>query len=135
MKLSGFAICCWFRGRDVLDSPSLDLEAPGPSRVASSHIGSAEKGFAKPSHENIVGSSLGMVQEIIWMLLLWMVILMMNHRVSFKPIWFVKKLLSISCPMILSKVLKDKFEISLQRLITYNNFDIKILRKTFWLFQ
>ena len=37
----------------------MDLEAPGPSRVASSHIGSAEKSFAKPSHKNIVGSSLG----------------------------------------------------------------------------
>ena len=78
-------------GKEMISTaPSLDLEAPGPSRVASSHIGSAEKGFAIPSHENIVGSSLGMVQETIWMMLLWMVKLMKNHRVSFKPICFVK---------------------------------------------
>ena len=73
-------------GKEIVSTTPLDSEAPGPSRVASSHIGSAEKGFAIPSHENIVGSSLGMVQEMIWMMLLWMVKLMMNHRVSFKPI-------------------------------------------------
>ena len=47
-------------GKEMISTaPSLDLEAPGPSRVASSHIGSAEKSFAKPSHKDIVGSSLG----------------------------------------------------------------------------
>ena len=47
-------------GKEIISTvPSQDLEAPGPSKVASSHIGSAEKSFAKPSHKNIVGSSLG----------------------------------------------------------------------------
>ena len=47
-------------GKKIISkAPSLDLEAPGPSRLVSSHTGSAEKSFAKPSHKDIVGSSLG----------------------------------------------------------------------------
>ena len=47
-------------GKKIISkAPSLDLEAPGPSRIVSSHTGSAEKSFAKPSHKDIVGSSLG----------------------------------------------------------------------------
>ena len=47
-------------GKEMISTaPSLDLEAPGPSRVASSHTGLAEKSFAKHSHKDIVGSSLG----------------------------------------------------------------------------
>ena len=70
------------QGKRCSLQPLFGLIAPGPSRMASSHIGSAEKDFAKPSHETIVGSSLEMVQDM----LLWMVKLMMIHRVSFKPI-------------------------------------------------
>ena len=47
------------QGKRISTAPSLDLEAPGPSRLASSHIGSAEKSFAKPSHKDILGPSLG----------------------------------------------------------------------------
>ena len=47
-------------GKEMISTaPSLDLEAPGPSRVVSSHTGLAEKSFAKPSHKNILGSLLG----------------------------------------------------------------------------
>ena len=47
-------------GKEMISTaPSLDLEAPGPSRVASSHTGLAEKSLAKPSHKNILGSLLG----------------------------------------------------------------------------
>ena len=45
--------------KTISKAPSLDLEAPGPSRIVSSHTGSAEKSVAKPSHKDIVGSSLG----------------------------------------------------------------------------
>ena len=47
------------QGKRCSLQPLFGLIAPGPSRMASSHIGSAEKSFAKPSHKNIVGSSLG----------------------------------------------------------------------------
>ena len=47
-------------GKEMISTaPSLDLDAPGPSRVAFSHTGLAEKSFAKHSHKDIVGSSLG----------------------------------------------------------------------------
>ena len=70
------------QGKRCSLQPLFGLKAPGPSRMASSHIGSAEKDFAKPSHETIVGPSLEMVQDM----LLWMVKWMLIHRVSFKPI-------------------------------------------------
>ena len=47
-------------GKEIISPvPSLPSEAPGPSRVVSSQIGSTGKSFAKPSPKDILGSSLG----------------------------------------------------------------------------
>ena len=47
-------------GKEIISTvPSQDLEAPGPSKVASSNIGSAGKSSAKLSSKVILGSSLG----------------------------------------------------------------------------
>ena len=47
-------------GKEIISPvPSLPSEAPGPSRVVSSQIGSTGKSFAKPSPRDILGSSLG----------------------------------------------------------------------------
>ena len=47
-------------GKEIISTvPSHDLEAPGPSKVASSNIGSAVKSSAKLSSKAILGSSLG----------------------------------------------------------------------------
>ena len=47
-------------GKEIISPvPSLPSEAPGPSRVVSSQIGSTGKDFAKPSPKDIVGSSIG----------------------------------------------------------------------------
>ena len=40
----------------ISKDPSLDLETPGPSRIASYHSGLAEKSCSKSSHKDNVGS-------------------------------------------------------------------------------
>ena len=46
-------------GKEIVSTTPLDPEAPGPSRVASPHIGLADKSSAKSSHKDMMGSSLG----------------------------------------------------------------------------
>ena len=115
----------------------MDLEAPGPSRVASSHIGSAEKSFAKPSHINIVGSSLGdgsgddpddvtldgqTDEDVIgWV---------------FNQFVLLKNFCPSHAQFPFSKVLKVKFE-NFTKINIYNNFAIfiKSPEEEFWLFN
>ena len=119
--------------RDDLYIPSLDLEAPGPSRVASSHIGSAEKSFAKPSHKNIVGSSLGDgsgddPDDVT-----------LDGQTDEDVIGWVNQfdLLKTSVHLmpkfLFSKVLKVKFE-NFTKINIYNNVAIKSPEEEFWLF-
>ena len=42
----------------ISKDPSLDLETPGPSRIASYHSGLAEKSCSKSSHKDVMGSTL-----------------------------------------------------------------------------